>query len=219
MLGVHPDARGRGIARSLMTTCESMARGAGKTRMTLHTTARMQGAQRMYESLGYERTEDRVFPDGFVLLSYRKDLALDCGLGRVGVAGRHDLAAGQQHAVLQDGLHQAPAELLLVQPRVQAALGEQLVVRAAFGDAAPVDHEDHVGLQDGGEAVRDGDGRAALHQRLQRGLHETLGRGVQAEVASSRIRIRGSFRMTRAIARRCFSPPESLYPRSPTMVS
>lgn len=79
MLGVHPDARGRGIARTLMTTCESMARDAGKTRMTLHTTARMQSAQRMYESLGYERTEDRVFPDGFVLLSYRKDLKTASG--------------------------------------------------------------------------------------------------------------------------------------------
>jgi len=74
MLGVHPDARGRGVARALMTTCEALARAAGKTRMTLHTTARMQGAQRMYESLAYERTEDRVFPDGFVLLSYGKDL-------------------------------------------------------------------------------------------------------------------------------------------------
>ena len=39
------------------------------------------------------------------------------------------------------------------------------------------------------------------------------------DVASSRIRIRGSFRMTRAMASRCFSPPESLYPRSPTTVS
>ena len=39
------------------------------------------------------------------------------------------------------------------------------------------------------------------------------------EVASSRIRMRGSFRITRAIASRCFSPPDSLYPRSPTTVS
>jgi DNA topoisomerase IA len=40
----------------------------------LHTTERMRVAQRMYESHGYERTEDRVFPDGFVLLGYRKVL-------------------------------------------------------------------------------------------------------------------------------------------------
>ena len=40
-----------------------------------------------------------------------------------------------------------------------------------------------------------------------------------ALVASSRIRIRGSLSSTRAIASRCFSPPESRYPRSPTTVS
>src|SRR5205807_630176 len=40
-----------------------------------------------------------------------------------------------------------------------------------------------------------------------------------AEVASSKIRIRGLFRIARAIEIRCFSPPESFTPRSPTSVS
>jgi hypothetical protein len=40
-----------------------------------------------------------------------------------------------------------------------------------------------------------------------------------AEVASSRMRMRGSCSRTRAMARRCFSPPDSRYPRSPTTVS
>mmetsp|Transcript_19691 Transcript_19691/g.49987 ORF Transcript_19691/g.49987 Transcript_19691/m.49987 type:complete len:85 (-) Transcript_19691:1885-2139(-) len=35
-------------------------------------------------------------------------------------------------------------------------------------------------------------------------------------VHSSQRRIGGSFRMVRAMATRCFSPPESLRPRSPT---
>jgi ribosomal protein S18 acetylase RimI-like enzyme len=74
MLGVDPAARARGVARALMTESESRARAAGKTHMTLNTTKRMQAAQRMYERLGYERTEDTVFPDGFVLLGYRKQL-------------------------------------------------------------------------------------------------------------------------------------------------
>ena len=74
MLGVEPASRGRGVARQLMTVCEETARAAGKTRMTLHTTSRMQVAQHMYVSLGYVRGEDRVFPDGFVLLSYSKQL-------------------------------------------------------------------------------------------------------------------------------------------------
>ncbi len=39
------------------------------------------------------------------------------------------------------------------------------------------------------------------------------------EVASSRIRMGGFFRMARAMAIRWRSPPESLVPRSPTGVS
>jgi ribosomal protein S18 acetylase RimI-like enzyme len=74
MLGVDPSARRRGIARRLMDEAERLARDAGKTEITLNTTKRMQAAQRMYEGLGYERTEDTVFPDGFVLLGYRKTL-------------------------------------------------------------------------------------------------------------------------------------------------
>ena len=40
-----------------------------------------------------------------------------------------------------------------------------------------------------------------------------------ALVASSNSRIRGFLRMVRAIATRCFSPPESFRPRSPTVAS
>jgi ribosomal protein S18 acetylase RimI-like enzyme len=74
MLGVHPDARRRGVARALMDACFERARAAGRTRMTLHTTQRMRVAQAMYESLGFERRADRVFPDGFVLLSYERSI-------------------------------------------------------------------------------------------------------------------------------------------------
>jgi ribosomal protein S18 acetylase RimI-like enzyme len=75
MLGVAPDARGRGIGPALMEVCEARARAAGKEMMRLHTTPKMTTAQRMYESLGYSRGEDWVLPDGFVLLSYSKRLA------------------------------------------------------------------------------------------------------------------------------------------------
>jgi ribosomal protein S18 acetylase RimI-like enzyme len=74
MLGVDPAARARGVARALMAESEARARAAGKTFMTLHTTQRMKAAQAMYERLGYERTEDIVFPDGFVLLGYTKQV-------------------------------------------------------------------------------------------------------------------------------------------------
>jgi len=74
MLGVDPEARGRGIARALIDACFSLAREAGCTYVTLHTTQRMKIAQAMYQALGFERLEDRVFPDGFVLLTYRKPI-------------------------------------------------------------------------------------------------------------------------------------------------
>lgn len=74
MLGVAPEARRRGIARALMADCMDRARAGGKTFLTLHTTDRMAAAQRMYESLGFVRGDDRVFPDGFVLLTYRAEL-------------------------------------------------------------------------------------------------------------------------------------------------
>jgi len=70
MLGVDPGQRGRGVARAIIDACFAWAAKAGKTRMLLHTTQRMKSAQAMYVSLGFERLPDRVFPDGFVLLTY-----------------------------------------------------------------------------------------------------------------------------------------------------
>jgi ribosomal protein S18 acetylase RimI-like enzyme len=77
MLGVAPEAQGRGIGRALMLEAERRAAAAGKTEMTLHTTERMTTAQAMYGSLGYGRMPDEVLPDGFVLLGYRKELGAD----------------------------------------------------------------------------------------------------------------------------------------------
>ena len=74
MLGVRPAARGRGIARLLMAACEERARSAGRTLITLNTAGRMEAAQRMYETLGYERDEDWRVGEDFVLLSYSKRL-------------------------------------------------------------------------------------------------------------------------------------------------
>ena len=74
MLGVAPEARGRGVGRMLMEACLVEARRAGKTHLTLNTTERMRAARAMYDAMGFTRTEDTVFPDGFVLLSYRLEL-------------------------------------------------------------------------------------------------------------------------------------------------
>jgi len=74
MVGVDPGARRRGIARALFDRCFELAREHGKTFLTLHTTERMATAQQMYEAMGFRRLDDRVFPDGFVLLTYRIEL-------------------------------------------------------------------------------------------------------------------------------------------------
>ena len=75
MLGVAPGARGRGVGRMLMDACIEWSRQAGKTLLTLNTTERMKVARAMYESMGFTRTPDLLFPDGFVLLAY--ELPLD----------------------------------------------------------------------------------------------------------------------------------------------
>jgi len=77
MLGVAPGHQGRGIGAALMDEAESRARQTGKTEITLHTTEPMKTARAMYARRGYERLPDEVFPDGFVLMSYRK--LLDAG--------------------------------------------------------------------------------------------------------------------------------------------
>lgn len=74
MLGVHPDAQGRGIGQRLMLACIDRARQAGKARMSLDTTDQMKVAQHLYESMGFRRGPDQVFDDGFRLRVY--ELAL-----------------------------------------------------------------------------------------------------------------------------------------------
>jgi ribosomal protein S18 acetylase RimI-like enzyme len=81
MLGVAPAARARGAGRALMLEAETRARAAGKAWMTLSTTEHMVAARSMYRSLGYERISDRIEPDGFVLLRYRRRLDQEAGSG------------------------------------------------------------------------------------------------------------------------------------------
>ena len=101
------------------------------------------------------------------------------------------------------------AELLLVQPRVQATPGQKLVVCAAFDDRAVVDGKDDVGVANRREPVRDGDRGSSLDEGFERLLNYALAFRSSAEVASSRTRIGGSSRITRAIASRWRSPPEN----------
>src|SRR5215468_9334224 len=69
-----------------------------------------------------------------------------------------DGAVGHDVAVGAPPLDLAAFELLLVQRRVDAALAQQRAVGAGFGHASGVDDVDDVGVDDGGQAMGDGDG-------------------------------------------------------------
>ena len=73
MLGVRPEARGRGIGRALVVRCIERSREVGKRIVTLRTTHRMKVAQRLYRNMGFERDPDRdwVLDAGFTLIAYR----------------------------------------------------------------------------------------------------------------------------------------------------
>ena len=72
----------------------------------------------------------------------------------------------------------------------------------------------------GAQPLGDDEGRAALHQLGQRLLDQVLGLHVHAAWSSRRgSGCCGSSSSVRAMAMRCFWPPESVTPRSPTQVS
>ena len=94
------------------------------------------------------------------------------------------------------------------QRRVAAAAVEQLRVRAAFHDAAVLEHQDQVGVADGRQPVGDHERRAARDSSSSASCTARSVSTSSALVASSSTITGGSRRIARAIARRCFSPPE-----------
>jgi N-acetylglutamate synthase len=58
MLGVRPDARGRGIAELLVRAATARGAADGAVRMVLSTQTEMKAAQRLYERLGFTRRPD-----------------------------------------------------------------------------------------------------------------------------------------------------------------
>jgi GNAT superfamily N-acetyltransferase len=75
MLGVLPEARGRGVGRALVERALEMARERGKLVVGLRTTPAMTTAHRLYESMGFVRDpeNDMEYPE-VSLLAYRVDL-------------------------------------------------------------------------------------------------------------------------------------------------
>ena len=77
MLGVTPEARGRGIGTALLGACVEEAGALGATRVVLHSTASMTVAHRIYERAGFRRKPGRdvVIPPDFRLMAFTLDLA------------------------------------------------------------------------------------------------------------------------------------------------
>ncbi len=75
-LAVAPDAQGQGVGGALVASCVSRAVADGKTRLSLHTTAPMTTAQRLYGRAGFRRHPGHDFElaSGLVVLAYVLDL-------------------------------------------------------------------------------------------------------------------------------------------------
>ena len=64
LLGVDPSARGKGIGKLLTNECISKAREAKLSQVIIHSTKAMQTAWKMYEAMGFKRSEDLDFMQG-----------------------------------------------------------------------------------------------------------------------------------------------------------
>jgi GNAT superfamily N-acetyltransferase len=76
MLGVAPEAQGRGAGEALVRACIDRAREEGRTGIAISTPTRMRSAHRLYERLGFHRAPDRDWSPvpGVHLLAYVLDL-------------------------------------------------------------------------------------------------------------------------------------------------
>ncbi len=76
LLAVAPAARGRGVGLALMQECVRRARRAGAAALSLHTTAFMLAAARMYAQMGFVPAPELDFEPapGFTIKGYRLDL-------------------------------------------------------------------------------------------------------------------------------------------------
>ncbi len=76
LLGIDPKFRGLGAGKALTRACVQLAREKGHAQVILHTTQAMQVAWRMYEHLGFVRSEDLDFlQQGFPVFGFRLKLA------------------------------------------------------------------------------------------------------------------------------------------------
>lgn len=61
LLGVAENARGKGVGKALTDFCLQQAKQDNNSQVILHTTQAMEVAWKMYEALGFKRSEDLDF--------------------------------------------------------------------------------------------------------------------------------------------------------------
>lgn len=72
LLAVSPASRGQGIGKLLTDYCIATAKKEGYAQMIIHSTAAMQIAWKMYERIGFKRSEDLDFNmNGFPVYGFR----------------------------------------------------------------------------------------------------------------------------------------------------
>lgn len=75
LLGVHPKARGRGVARALLQSSVKYAREQDSKHLYLHSSDKMHKAIQLYERLGFKRDLSKDFYNHDILVKcYRLDL-------------------------------------------------------------------------------------------------------------------------------------------------
>src|SRR5712691_9513940 len=96
------------------------------------------------------------------------------GVHAVASARSREASRRRTDAMLARGGLMSPV-LELIEAVVDAALREEILVRAHLNDAALVQHDDPVDVLDGRETVSDDDRRPAGHELRERVLDEVLG--------------------------------------------
>ena len=64
LLAVSPEARGHGLGKLLSSACIDKARSGPQSQLIIHTTNSMQVAWKMYDKLGFKRSQDLDFSKG-----------------------------------------------------------------------------------------------------------------------------------------------------------
>ena len=115
-----------------------------------------------------------------------------------------------------ENLQRLPAEQAVPQAIIDPLALQELLVGAFFLNAVAAKNKDAVGVLDRGQAVGDGQRRAAFRQRVQALPDKDLALVIQCAGGFIQQQNGRFFKNTRAIEIRCFCPPDSFTPRSPT---